>query len=89
LDGAHFAQPILSDVPANADGSPPVLSDDGRCAALGSSAGHRAAGEPGGFLDGVFVHDRAAGETSRASVDSPGAEEDGDGNDRSIAVTAS
>jgi Tol biopolymer transport system component len=54
----------------------PALSADGRFVAFVSWAGNLVAGDANGFSD-VFVHDRATGATERVSVDSAGAEGNG------------
>jgi Tol biopolymer transport system component len=53
------------------------ISTDGRYVAFESFATNLVAGDTNGFRD-VFVHDRQAGQTTRVSVDSTGAEGDGD-----------
>jgi Tol biopolymer transport system component len=54
----------------------PALSADGRYVAFESDATNLVPGDGNGFRD-VFVRDRAAGTTMRASVDSAGVEGDG------------
>jgi hypothetical protein len=54
----------------------PSLSADGRVVAFGSSATNLISNDTNGFSD-VFVRDRVAGVTERISVDSSGAEGDG------------
>jgi hypothetical protein len=53
------------------------ISSDGRYVAFYSGASNLVAGDTNGFGD-VFVHDRQTGQTTRVSVDSAGAEGDGD-----------
>ena len=55
----------------------PVLSADGRFVAFYSEASNLAAGDTNGAAD-VFLHDRASGATSRVSVETAGAEANGD-----------
>jgi len=55
----------------------PCISADGRYVAFGSYATNLVPGDTNGKLD-IFVHDRVSGLTSRASVDSAGAEADAD-----------
>jgi Tol biopolymer transport system component len=54
----------------------PAVSDDGRIVAFTSSAANLVAGDTNGHPD-VFVHDRAAGTTTRVSVAGTGAQGDG------------
>src|SRR5882672_3921736 len=55
----------------------PALSADGRFAAFYSDASNLVAGDANSARD-VFVHDGQTGETTRVSVDSSGAEANGD-----------
>src|SRR5215475_4705011 len=55
----------------------PALSADGRFVAFESAASNLVPGDTNAMWD-VFVHDRQTGETTRASVDSNGAEPDRD-----------
>jgi Tol biopolymer transport system component len=57
----------------NGDSSNPAASSDGRYIAFVSAAGNLVNGDTNGTAD-VFVHDRVTGATSRASVDSNGAQ---------------
>jgi Tol biopolymer transport system component len=54
-----------------------ALSADGRFVAFASFATNLVAGDTNGFVD-LFVHDRTTGGTERVSVDSSGAEANGD-----------
>jgi Tol biopolymer transport system component len=65
-----------SGVEADADCFDAVLSADGRFVAFDSAASNLVAGDTAGV--DVFVHDRSTGATERVSVDSSGAESDGD-----------
>ena len=62
---------------ANGQSNDPSISADGRFVAFDSAATNLVAGDANGALD-VFVHDRQTGTTERVSVDSGGAEGDGD-----------
>jgi cold shock CspA family protein len=62
-----------------------ALSADGQIVAFTSDASNLVAGDNNGMTD-VFVHDRTTGSTERVSVDSSGAE--GDGNCFSVAMSA-
>ena len=64
---------------AQADGRSfiPALSADGRYAAFYSDASNLVSGDTNSARD-VFIHDRQAGETTRVSVDSAGAQANGD-----------
>jgi Tol biopolymer transport system component len=55
----------------------PTISGDGRNASFYSDASNLVAGDTNGARD-VFVHDRQSGETTRVSVDTAGAEANGD-----------
>ena len=55
----------------------PAISADGRFVAFYSDASNLVAADTNGARD-VFVHDRQTGETARVSVDSSGAEANGD-----------
>ena len=68
---------------ANGDSYAPSLSSDGRYVTFFSSAPDLVAGDTNGALD-VFVRDRQNGTTERVSVDSSGAQGDGDSNYASI-----
>ena len=61
---------------ANGDSNSPSISADGRYVAFCSTATNLASGDSNGWLD-VFVRDRQAGQTTRVSVDSTGAQADG------------
>src|SRR4051812_2176844 len=61
---------------ANRDSGLPSLSADGRFVALSSPATNLVEGDTNGRVD-VFVHDRRAGTTERASLGSGGAPGDG------------
>ncbi len=62
---------------ANGDSSALRITPDGRYVSIMSYAGNLVVGDTNGKLD-VFVHDRRTGTTERRSVDSSGAEGDGD-----------
>ena len=62
---------------ANGQSRAPVLSADGRFAAFVSPAPDLVAGDTNGFWD-VFVRDRQLGTTERVSVDSGGAQGNGE-----------
>jgi len=62
---------------ANAGSYDPSISTDGRIVAFWSDASNLVAGDTNGVWD-AFVHDRSTGITERVSVDSSGAEGDGD-----------
>lgn len=62
-------------VPADQSADDPMVSWDGRWIAFSSSAGNLGGGED--LLWDVFVHDRASGITSLASVDSSGIKANG------------
>jgi len=62
---------------ANGESLLPSISADGRFVAFYSYATNLVTGDTNAFSD-VFVHDRATGTTERVSVDSSGAEGDGD-----------
>jgi hypothetical protein len=66
-----------SGVQGNRPSSWPSLSADGRLVTFGSTASNLVAADPNGFSD-VFVHDRQTGSTERVSVDSTGAQGNGD-----------
>jgi Tol biopolymer transport system component len=55
----------------------PSISADGRYVAFQSYASNLVAGDTNGYVD-VFVHDRQTGQTTRVSVDSAGAQANGD-----------
>jgi len=61
------------------------ISADGRYVAFVSSASNLVSGDTNA-LDDVFVHDRQTGTTERVSVDSTGAESDGDSLEPSISA---
>jgi Tol biopolymer transport system component len=67
----------------NGASSAAALSADGQVVAFTSSASNLVAGDTNGVAD-VFVHDRATGVTERVSVDSTGAQADGDSGAPSI-----
>jgi hypothetical protein len=62
---------------ANGESALPSISADGRYVAFYSYATNLVAGDTNAFSD-VFVRDRATGTTERVSVDSSGAQGDGD-----------
>ena len=62
---------------ANGESTLPSISADGRFVAFFSYATNLVAGDTNAFSD-VFVRDRATGTTERVSVDSSGAQGDGD-----------
>jgi len=71
------------------DGSYSVsISADGKQIAFDSAASNLVTGDTNGFVD-VFVRDRSAGSTARASVDSFGAQADGDCFDAAISEDGS
>ena len=55
----------------------PAISADGRYVAFMSGASTLVAGDTNGLID-IFVHDRQSGTTERVSVDSSGAQSNGD-----------
>ncbi|MBI5433774.1 MAG: PD40 domain-containing protein [Planctomycetes bacterium] len=61
---------------ANGSSSAPTISADGRFVAFFSNASNLVAGDTNSASD-VFVHDRQSGITSRVSLDSAGAQGDG------------
>ncbi len=63
--------------PANDDCFSPSISADGRYVAFVSAATNLVPGDTNGFYD-VFVHDCVTGVTTRASIDSNGAQGNGD-----------
>jgi hypothetical protein len=67
---------------ANGDSSFPRLNADGRSVSFQSQASDLVAGDTNGVAD-VFIHDRQAGQTIRASLDGSG----GQGNGASVAPT--
>ena len=73
------------DIQGNGGSYAPAISADGRFVAFDSDASNLAQGDTNGFSD-VFVRDRQAGTTTRASVSSAGAQ--GSGNSYSPALTA-
>jgi hypothetical protein len=54
-----------------------VISDDGQIVVFSSGASNLVANDTNGTFD-VFVHDRSTGVTERVSIDSTGAQSDGD-----------
>jgi Tol biopolymer transport system component len=70
--------------PGNVDSYSAAISSDGRYVLFSSDSSNLVPGDTNGFLD-VFVHDRVTGSTTRASVDSSGAE----GNHNSFASSIS
>ena len=66
-----------SGTPGNDDSFVPSISADGRIVAFHSYASNLVTGDTNGFAD-VFVRDRSSGLTERESVDSTGAEGNGD-----------
>jgi Tol biopolymer transport system component len=62
---------------ANAESADPALSGDGRYVAFWSDATQLVGGDTNGARD-VFVHDRQFGTTERVSVDSSGAQANGE-----------
>ena len=62
-----------------------TISDDGQLVAFDSEASNLVPGDANGYLD-IFVHDRGTGVTQRVSVDSTGAE--GNGNNYDSAISA-
>jgi Tol biopolymer transport system component len=71
---------------ADGDSSDPSISGNGRVIAFESDATNLVPGDTEGRLD-VFVHDRKTGTTTRVSVDSLGAEADGESSDPSISTS--
>jgi len=61
------------------------ISGDGRFIAFESEASNLVAGDTNGLRD-VFVHDRQTGQTIRVSVDSSGAQSDGDSRSPSMSA---
>jgi hypothetical protein len=75
-------------VEANNDSGHPSLSADGRFVAFTSLASNFVPGDSN-FLDDIFVRDRVTGLTVRASVDSAGAEADGNSDTPALAADGS
>ena len=67
------------------DSGAPAISSDGRFVAFASAATNLVADDTNGNRD-IFVHDRDDGSTARVSVDSAGAQVDGDSSDPSISA---
>jgi Tol biopolymer transport system component len=61
----------------------PAISSDGRCVAFSSIASNLVPGDTNAFSD-VYVHDLISGATTRVSVDSGGAQGNGNSTDASI-----
>jgi Tol biopolymer transport system component len=68
---------------ADAASAGPSVSEDGNLVAFWSDATNLVAGDTNGMRD-VFVRDRAAGTTERASVSSEGVEADGNSQDPAV-----
>ena len=66
-----------TNIQGNKGGGASSLSDDGRLVAFNSGSTNLVGGDTAGFND-VFIRDRSNGMTERVSVDSAGAEADGD-----------
>jgi hypothetical protein len=64
----------------------PAISADGNVVSFQSQATNLVAGDTNGVVD-VFVHDRAAGTTERVSVDSAGAQSDGNSSSSSLGLS--
>lgn len=64
---------------ANSPSYRPYISDEGRYVVFSSSASNLVSGDTNNFED-IFVHDRAAGTTTRVSVRSDGTQANGDSN---------
>jgi Tol biopolymer transport system component len=62
-----------------------AISGDGRFVTFSSLAANLVVGDTNGLCD-IFVHDRASGLTERVSVDSAGAESDGESGDHDVPV---
>jgi len=77
----------LSGTVGNDDSLHPGISSDGRYVAFESEASDLVAGDGNGAYD-VFVRDRTLGTTTRVSVDSAGAEGNGDSHFHSAISTA-
>lgn len=75
----------LGGVEPNFNSSLPSISADGRYVAFTSRATNLVAGDTNGYWD-IFVHDRQAGTTALASVDSAGAQANGTTWDGSISA---
>jgi Tol biopolymer transport system component len=76
--GATFRASVATDgTEGNGRSFVPAISADGRFAAFYSDASNLVAGDTNNARD-VFVNDRQTGETTRVSVDSSGAEGNGD-----------
>ena len=76
--GATFRASVATDgTEGNGRSFVPAISADGRFAAFYSDASNLVAGDTNSARD-VFVNDRQTGETTRMSVDSSGAEGNGD-----------
>ncbi len=69
----------------NGDSYVPSISADGRYVAFQSYATNLVTGATNDWFD-IFVHDRQTGTTARVSVDSAGAQSDGDGHAPSISA---
>jgi len=73
---------------ANDSSGAAAISGDGRYVAFYSYASNLVAGDTNGMID-TFVHDRQTGTTTRVSVDSSGAEANGNSDDNYFAVSIS
>ena len=73
---------------ANGGSDAPFISSDGRYVAFYSDASNLVAGDTNGMID-IFVHDRQTGATTRVSVDSSGAEANGNSADVYFAIAIS
>lgn len=71
---------------ANSYSSAVAISSDGHFVAFPSAASNLVSGDTNGFID-IFVHDMQTGATTRVSVDSSGAEANGDSDDYSLAIS--
>jgi Tol biopolymer transport system component len=72
-------------VQGNGDSQSPAISADGRYVAFESFASNLVPGDSNGKFD-IFVHDRQTGQTTRVSVDSSGAQGNGDSTNASISA---
>jgi Tol biopolymer transport system component len=78
VSGATTIASVSSNgVQGNLGGDLPALSLDGRFVVFASSSDNLVPGDTNGFAD-IFVHDMVSGTTTRASVDSSGAQSNDD-----------
>jgi hypothetical protein len=71
---------------ANGGSDGPAISNDGRYVAFTSYASNLVSGDTNGLVD-IFVHDRQTGVTTRVSVDSSGAEANGESSEYNVSIS--